>query len=74
MFNEAYALTVDVLAIAAITLLIVELSAPNDGTVDTVRRTGRNAKSLLEGLAQKNRTAARCLESLTVSTIYDVQL
>lgn len=73
MFHEAYALTVDVLAMAAVTLLVVELGAPDDGTADTVGRTSRNAKSLLEGLAQQNRTAARCLESLTVSTVHEVQ-
>ena len=74
MLNEAYPLTVDVLAMAATSLLVVELGAPEDGMADTVRRTSKNAKTLLEGLAQKNNTAAQCLESLTVRTIYNVQL
>lgn len=68
MFNEAWPLTVDVLAIAATSLLVVELGAPEDDTVETVIGTSRNAKTLLEGLAQKNSTAAQCLESLTVRT------
>lgn len=67
MLNEAYSLTVDVLAMAATTLLLVELGAPDSGTAETARRTSGKAKALLEGLAQKNSTAAQCLESLTVS-------
>ena len=55
MLNEAYALTVDVLAIAATTLLVVELGAPNDGRAETVVRTSRTAKALLE--VSQRRTA-----------------
>ena len=74
MLHEAYALTVDVLAIAATTLLVVQLGAPNDDTADAVVSTSRTAKTLLEGLAEKNSTAAQCLESLMVSKIHNVQL
>jgi hypothetical protein len=37
MLNEAYALTVDVLVMAATSLLVVELGAPDDGVSDHVR-------------------------------------
>ena len=74
MLNEAYALTVDVLAIAATSLLVVELGAPDDDMAETVVRTSKTAKTLLEGLAEKNSTTAQCLESLIVSKTHDVQL
>lgn len=73
LLNEAYPLTVDVLAIAATCLLVVELGAPSDITADTVRRTSKNAKTLLQGLALRNSTAAQCLESLAVSQIHNVR-
>ena len=74
MLNEAYALTVDVLAMAAVILLVVELGGLTCPTMETVRVTSRNAKTLLECLAQRNCAAAQCLESLMVSKAQDVQL
>ena len=68
--NEAYALSVDVLAMASTTLLAVELGAPHDATVATVRQPSRTAKLLLEGLAKQNNSAAQCLESLMVRYIH----
>jgi hypothetical protein len=65
MLNEAYALTVDVLALAATTLLAVELRAP-EHIAAKVLRTSRHSKALMEGLAQHSNAAARCLESLMV--------
>lgn len=74
MLNEAYPLTVDVLAIAATTLLVVELRAPKDVAAEIPRKTSRSAKTLLEGLAQHNNAAARCLESLLVGAASPVPL
>ena len=76
MLNEAYALTMDVLAMAAISLLVVELGAPTNGNcvVDVVKRASRHAKTLLDALAKTNITAAQCLESLMVSTCYNIPL
>lgn len=67
MFSEAYALTVDVLAMAATSLLVVELGAADDGVADRVRESSQKAKTLLETLSQKSCSAAGCLESLKVS-------
>lgn len=69
MFNEAYALTVDVLVMAATSLLVVELGAPDDGVSDCVRESSRKAQTLLEALSQKSCSAAGCLESLKVSPL-----
>ena len=69
MFNEAYALTVDVLVMAATSLLVVELGTPDDGAPDRVRESSRKAKMLLEALSQKSCSAAGCLESLKVSPL-----
>ena len=70
MLHEAYALTIDVLAVAATTLLAVELGAPENDTFHMVGSASRNAKKLLEGLAKENSAAAQCLESLMVSTVH----
>lgn len=67
LLNEAYALTVDVLAMAATTLLVVELGSPDHIVVNAVKESSRTAKMLLEDLAKQNSTAAQCLESLVVS-------
>jgi hypothetical protein len=66
MFNEAYALTVDVLAIAATTLLAVESRAPANVSAEVLRKCSRDARTLMVGLALQNNAAARCFESLTV--------
>jgi len=65
--NEAHAFTIDVLAMAAITLLVVELGAPAYATADMVRKASKRAKTLLESLAKNNWAASQCLESLAVS-------
>lgn len=67
VLHEAYAFTVDILAMAATSLLVVELGSPGDPLVDRTRTTGRTAQVLLQGLAVQNCSAARCLDSLTVS-------
>jgi hypothetical protein len=67
---EAYAFTVDLVAMAATSLLVVELGAPGDVSVACVRSSSRKAKVLLESLALRNCAAARCLESLIVSIIH----
>lgn len=67
MLCEAYALTVDVIAIAATTLLVVELGAPGGMLAARAKSSSRKAKVLLEILARHNCSAARCLDSLTVS-------
>lgn len=69
MLNEAYALTVDVLVVAATTLLAAQLGDPEDGSFLMMRSTSRTAKTLLEGLAKRNSAAAQCLESLRASTL-----
>jgi hypothetical protein len=66
---EAYAFTVDLVAMAATSLLVIELGASGDVMVARVRSSSRKAKVLLESLALKNCAAARCLESLIVSII-----
>lgn len=67
--DAAYCLTVDVLAMAALTLLVVELGAPTYIAADAVANASRTAKTLFESLAEKSSTAAGCLESLMVSLI-----
>lgn len=67
MFREAYALTVDILAMAATSLLVVELGAPGDYMADRARMYSKKANVLLEILARQSCAAARCLESLNVS-------
>jgi hypothetical protein len=69
MLNEAYALTVDVLVMAATSLLVVELGAHDDGVIDRVGKSSRKARQLLEILSQKSCSAAACLESLEVSPL-----
>ena len=66
---EPFAFTTDVLAIAALTLLVVELGAPTYIALDAVKWASMNAKKLLRSLAQKNGAAVQCLESLMVSAI-----
>jgi hypothetical protein len=68
MLYEAYAITVDIFAMAATSLLVVELGAPGDVLATRAKSSSSNAKSLLENLASRNCSAARCLESLTVSS------
>jgi hypothetical protein len=67
MLHEAYPLIVDVLVMAATVLLVVELGAPDNSMADRVRESNREAKTLLETLARRNRSAAGSLESLKVS-------
>lgn len=66
VLHEAHALTVDVLVMAAISLLVVELGSPDIGMVDRVRDSSSKAKGLLEVLGRKNCSAAGCLDSLKV--------
>jgi len=68
IFHEAWCLTVDVLAMAATTLLVVRLGSPIESTAKAVKESSISAKALLEKLACKNASAAKCLESLTVSS------
>ena len=70
MLDEAWCLTVDVLAMAATTLLVVGLGSPLESTTHAVRESSSAAKALLEKLASRNASAARCLESLAVSWIH----
>jgi hypothetical protein len=67
---EAYAFTIDLIAMASTSLLVVELGAPGDLSIARVKSSSKNAKMLLERLALRNCAAARCLESLTVSIIH----
>lgn len=69
MLNEAYALTVEVLVMAATSLLVVELGAHADGVIDRVRKSSRKARQLLETLSRESCSAAGCLESLRVSPL-----
>ncbi|KAL1581737.1 hypothetical protein WHR41_09427 [Cladosporium halotolerans] len=62
---EAYPLTIDVLVMAATTLLVVELGAPDDMLAVRAKGSSRKAKELLETLASKNSSASRCLGALT---------
>jgi hypothetical protein len=67
MLDEAWCLTVDVLAMAATTLLVVGLGSPLETTAGSVGDSSSAAKVLMEKLARRNASAAKCLESLTVS-------
>ena len=69
ILHEAYCLTVDVLAMAATTLLVVGLGSPDESTAEAVRESRMTSKALLEKLALKNASAAKCLESLIVSPL-----
>jgi hypothetical protein len=69
MLSEAYALTVDVLVMAATTLLVVELGDPDNCMADRVRESSRKAENLLRTLSHQNCSAAGCLESLKVSLV-----
>lgn len=69
MLREAYLLTVDTLAMAATSLLVVGLGAPGDPSAVRAKSSGRKAKRLFEILAWQNPAAARCLESLIVSNL-----
>jgi hypothetical protein len=69
MFNEAYPLTVDVLVMAATSLLVVELGTQDDVVPDRVRESSRKAKIFLETLSRESFSAAGCLESLKVSSL-----
>ena len=69
--HEAYCLTVDILVMAAITLLVVELGAPTYPAVAAVRSASRSAQKLLESLAPSSTAAAQCLDSLMVSRSQD---
>jgi hypothetical protein len=70
MLDEAWCLTVDVLAMAATILLVVGLGSPLESTADSVRESSFAAKALLEKLASRNASAAKCLNSLVVSSIH----
>ena len=69
MLYEAYAFTNDVIAMAATSLLVVELMPPGDTLVTHAKSSSWKAKAVLEKLALRSCTAARCLESLLVSMI-----
>jgi len=74
MLSEGHALSVDPLAIAATTLLAVELRAPEAIAVTAAKKASRGAKTLLEGLARYNNAAAGCLESLLVRATFYVPI
>jgi hypothetical protein len=63
---EACALTVDTVVMAATSLLVVELGARGDALANRAKSSSGKAKALLENLALRNCSAARCLESLSV--------
>lgn len=67
MLFEAYVFTMDVLAMAATVLLVMQLGGSSDGRAETIRRASRTAKALLEWLATRNNIAQQCLEALQVS-------
>jgi len=67
MLYEAYALTVEVITMAATVLLFVETCAPGDELAARAWASSSQARVLLEILARQNCAAARCLESLNVS-------
>lgn len=67
MLYEGYAFAVDVVAMAAISLLVVELGAPDGSLAARAASSSRKAKVLLEVLALRSCSAAHCLTSLTVS-------
>jgi hypothetical protein len=70
MLYEAYALTNDVIAMAATSLLVVELMPPGDAgdiLAAHAKSSSWKAKAILESLASRSCAAARCLDSLNVS-------
>lgn len=67
LLHEAYAFTIDVVVMAATSLLVTELGASNDALTVRAKDSSKKAKALLEMLALKNCAAARCLDSLAVS-------
>lgn len=69
MLDEAYAFTVDVLVMAATSLLVVELIPPGDTLAAYAKVSSWKAKALLEKLASQNRTAAQSLDGLAVSIL-----
>lgn len=64
---EAYAFTIDIIAMAATSLLVVELIPPGDLLASHAKKSSWKAKALLENLALRSCAAARCLDSLLVS-------
>ena len=69
MLYEAYAFTVDVLVMAATSLLVIELMPPGDTLAAYAKLSSWKAKALLEKLAVQNCTAARSLEGLAVGAL-----
>jgi hypothetical protein len=67
MLYEAYAFTIDVLVMAATSLLVIELMPLGDTLAAYAKSSSWKAKALLEKLALQDCTAARSLESLAVS-------
>ena len=73
---EAYAFTNDVIAMAATSLLVVELMPPGDAgdaLAAHAKSSSWKAKAILESLASRSCAAARCLDSLNVSVTYDLR-
>lgn len=68
MLYEAYALTVEVLTMAATVLSFVETCEPGDELAARARVSNSQARVLLETLARQSCAAALCLESLNVSS------
>ena len=67
MLYEAYAFTIDVLVMAATSLLVVDLMPPGDTLAAYAKVSSLKAKVLLEKLALQNCAAARSLDGLAVS-------
>ena len=67
MLDEAYAFTIDVLVMAATSLLVVNLMPPGDTLATYAKVSSWKAKALLEKLALQNCTAAHSLDGLAVS-------
>lgn len=68
MLYVAYALTIDVIAMAATSLLVVELMPLGDILAGHAKRSSWKAHALLQNLALWNCAATRCMDSLLVST------
>lgn len=64
--NEAYFSTVDVLAFAAMTLLVAELGSCDNAILSEALKSGKRAKELLLMLSLQSQTAAECWEALSV--------
>jgi hypothetical protein len=62
--SEAYFLTVDVLAFAAIVLLVLEVGGRDELLVAKATSAGSRAKALFLALSFHNSTAAACWEAL----------